>query len=104
MTKDQRKILKFLYGNPRTMLEVKNHFHFSDDQVRNIFNDNAFYGFYEFQHASDFDSTVLHINNSGISYVDDIKTDNFRFWIPIVLDSVLSVAAIVISIISLLLR
>lgn len=47
------------------------------------------------------DETIdVYLSHNGFSYFDNKKTKNFRFWIPIIITNLISLAALIIAILA----
>lgn len=103
MNKLQRKILKYIYHSPRTFEEIENKFKIDDAELKEtLFGDNYFDQHFDgIKAQGDFHKNQIKINNYGKSYIDDRFEDNFKFYLVLIIDTALSVAAIIISFIAL---
>lgn len=103
ITNNQYKLLKYLYHTPRSLGWLKKRMHMNDEELTILINSpDNFDKYYDTYYYSDcFDEKEIVINNLGIEVVDSEKRKQKFFWIPIIIDTILSLTAIVISIISL---
>ena len=99
MTNQQRKILKYIYKSPKTIQQIKEKFNFSDQECRIVLNGNDdFYLYYDVVKNTDsFNGKVLSVSHAGKAYCDDYRQQQIAYWLPIIIDTVLSVAALIIS-------
>ena len=103
MTRKQYKILNYIYHSPKTVGQIKSHFKYNDKEIDIIFGgEDDFFKYYYHENADNRDDSVVYINNTGSSIVESKRTDSFRFWVPIILNILLSISALIISIIALL--
>lgn len=103
MTLQQKRILKYLSDSPKSNKAVKEKFNLSDDKFLELMGGNDIYSCYDCITFSDnVDECIIKINTIGQSIVDDWITDRYRFRIPLIIDTILSVSAIIISVFALL--
>lgn len=102
MTKQQAQILKYLYGNKRTVLDVVRKFKFS-------ISDNEFTDFYrvtlpidDYMHIEhkegSYIESVISLNEQGQAFVESERDKHFDKYFT----RIIAVAALVISLIALL--
>ena len=101
MTKIQYKILKYIYNEPKTLQNIASKFHLDENKLKIIFeSDDDFYLFFNHKRNHDMpNNPLIFINNIGAGYVESKKSDSLRFWIPIIIDFIISTTALIISII-----
>lgn len=99
MNKLQIKVLSYCLKRQRTFAQIASHCKISVDTLRDNVFDPELQSFITADDTPrDLEDFTAKANNSGISYIENLRKDNFRFRFP----TVLSLAAIIISVIALL--
>lgn len=99
------KILKYIYDEPKLLSDITEHFKLSEEKVYSIFYSDEFSKYFDYvENPSDVDphDSLIKISFYGEGFIDGRKRDFFRIYLPVIIDSILSVAAIIISIIALI--
>lgn len=95
MTNIQKRVLIYIYKNPKTVDDIKNKFNFDDMEMLNIFNGDAeFYDYYD-HYKNENGKEVVIINNAGKTIVENIYVKRLHTFVK-VLFSALSLAVSII--------
>lgn len=96
--------MKYIYDEPKFLSDIAKRFKLSEEQIYSIFYSTEFskcFDYTESVSGADPHDSLIMISFYGEGYVDGRRRDFFRIYLPVIIDSVLSIAAVIISIITL---
>lgn len=103
ISKYQKRILKYLYPYKQIdSTEFRKLFRidFNDFNIRELYSLKLI----TTDSSKLYNPSVIKLTEQGRAYVEEFKNDEIRFWVPIIISNMLSIAALVVAILAYLKR